>query len=201
MERVIIEDIFDVAEIMHDNAADGHETTFIGLYDDVSELLKSLPICCDDGVDFVRIDLEPVELDGYDKEYYVSINEDMELWCCKAYDYNNECYLFDETDIVLIADDSNSKIIEYVDYNEIIEVGYEIDEPECNGDCENCNIGNENGHEVITRVATDEDGKLRGFEKSWETKEDGLTYHSTYSFYSNNQEMLKSMLENFKIKY
>ena len=156
---------------------------------------------CDDGIDFIRIDLEPVELDWYEKEYYVSLNKDMELWCCKAYDYDHECYLFDETDIVLIADDCNSKIIERIDYDKIIEIGYEDDEPECDGDCENCKIGEPDRHEVITRVAKDESGKLRGFEKSWETKEDGMTYHSTYSFYSSNQEMLKDMLENFKIKY
>ena len=201
MERIIIEDIYDVAEMMYGNATDGNETTFIGLYDDVAELLKVLPICCDNGIDFIRIDLEPVELDGYEKEYYVSLNEDMELWCCKAYDYERECYLFDETDIVLIADDCNSKLIERVDYNKIFEVGYEFDEPECNGDCENCHIGESDRHEVVTRVATDDTGKLRGFEKSWETKEDGMTYRSTYSFYSSDQEMLKNMLENFKIKY
>lgn len=200
MDRIIIEDIYDVAEMMYNNATDGNETTFIGLYDDVAELLRVLPICCDDCIDFIRIDLEPVELDGYEKEYYVSLNEDMELWCCKAYDYERECYLFDETDIVLIADDCNSKIIERVDYNKIFEIGYEVDEPECNGDCENCHVGESDRHEVVTRVATDDTGKLRGFEKSWETKEDGMTYHSTYSFYSSDEKLIKDILENFNIK-
>lgn len=193
MERIIIEDIYDVAEMMYNNATDGNEATFIGLYDDVAELLRVLPICCDGGIDFIRIDLEPVELDGYEKEYYVSLNKDMELWCCKAYDYERECYLFDETDIVLIADDCNSKIIERVDYDSIFEIGYNFDEQGYEDETSR--------HEVITRVATDETGKLRGFEKSWETKEDGMTYHHTYSFYSSDQEMLKNMLENFNIKY
>jgi hypothetical protein len=190
MERIIIEDIYDVAEMMYGNATDGNETTFIGLYDDVAEVLRVLPICCDDGIDFIRIDLEPVELDGYDREYYVSLNEDMELWCCKAYDYEHECYLFDETDVLYIADDCNSKILERIDYEHAVEVTYEDDEPECDKD-----------HVEETRVAVDDNGVVRGFEKSWTSHENGMTYKTTYTHYSNNQDMLKQLMENFNIKY
>jgi len=201
MDRIVIEDVYDVAEIMIDEIREGHETTFIGLYDDVSEIIKDLVICSDYEVNIERIDLEPVEFDGYDKEYYVSLTKNMKLWCEKAYHSEHECYLFDETDVVFIADDCNSKILDRVDCNRIYEVGCEFDEPECDGDCENCHLGELDRHEVITRVATDDNGKLRGFEKSWETKEDGMTYHGTYSFFSSDEKMLKDMLDNFKIKY
>ena len=191
MEKIVIEDIYDVVELVYDNAASGHEATFIGLRDDVSAFLKELILYGYDDISLVRIDLEPEELDGYDKEYYVSLNKDMELWCCKAYDYEHECYLYDETDVVLIADDCNSKIIERIDCDSIREVGYDVDEPECE----------EKNHSEETRVAVDDNGIVRGFEKIWTSQENGMTYKTTYTHYSNNQDMLKQLMENFNIKY
>lgn len=197
MERIVIEDIFDVADMMYDLAIDdGLHSTFVGKYEDVVALIKDLAV-------FEEINFEIIEVNpycDYDKEYYVTLGaEDMSLAVEKAY-YNNT-YLIHETDVLLIADDCNSKILERIDYDTVFEIGYEVDEPECDGDCENCHLGEPDTHEVITRVATDDNGKLRGFEKSWETKEDGMTYHSTYQFYSSDEKMLKDMLENFKIKY
>ena len=201
MERIEIDEIFDVAEFMYNLAAkDGQHVTFVGKYEDVIEVVKDLAVF---DVVFDRIDIEPVELQGYDKEYYVDLEPDTHLWVEKAYSYENNVYLINETDVLLLADDCNSKaILERVDYDEAAEIGYDLDiHVLCDGDCENCHKNEPNRHEVITRVATDDNGKLRGFEKSWETKEDGMTYNSTYSFYSSDENMLKDMLENFKIKY
>ena len=197
MERIVIEDIFDVAEMMYDVASGGEQATFVGLYEDVIGIVKELVTL--DKVYIDRIDIEPFELDGYDREYYVDLSPEMGLWVEKAYDFNTCVYYYNETDVLLIADDCNSKILDRIDYGHAVEVGYDIEE--CDGDCENCHLGEPDRHEVITRVATDDNGRLRGFEKSWETKEDGMTYHSTYSFFSSDEKMLKDMLDNFKIKY
>lgn len=204
MKRILIDDMFEVAELMYDVALDSHGryATFVGLYEDVIELVKNLMTY--EEVFIERIDLEPEFLDGYDKEYYVELDSEMGLWVEKAYGFEHEIYMYNETDVLFIADDCNSKILDRIDYNDAYEVGYDIDE--CDGNCEccSCNQDEQNhdgNHEVITRVATDDNGKLRGFEKSWETHEDGLHYHSTYSYYSNDEDMLKNMLENFSIKY
>ena len=200
MERIIIEDIFDVAEMMYEFAMDdGLHSTFVGNYEDVVLLVKELALF--EETVFDRIDVEPVELQGYDREYYVDVDADMHVWVEKAYSYDHDIYMMNETEVLLVADNCNSKILERVDYDTAFEVGYEDEEPECNGDCENCHVGEPDRHEVITRVATDDNGKLRGFEKSWETKEDGMTYHSTYSFFSSDEKMLKDMLKNFNIEY
>ena len=194
MERIIIEDIFDIAEMMYGNAIDGLHTTFVGFYEDAIALVKDLATFED--ISFETIEINPYY--DYDKEYYVTLDaEDMTLTAERA--YCNEVYLIHEADVLLVADDCNSKILERIDYDTVFEVGYEDDE--CDGDCENCHLDEPDRHEVVTRVATDESGKLRGFEKSWETKEDGMTYHSTYSFFSSNEKMLRDMLDNFKIKY
>ncbi len=198
MERIVIEDIFDVAMMMYDRATDGEQVTFVGLYEDIIRLTKDLMVFDEVVIDY--IDIEPEIISGYKREYCVTLNPNMDLQVERAYDFNNEAYYYHETDVLLIADDCNSKIIERVDYNTSYEIGYELDD-ECDGDCENCHLGEPDRHEVITRVATDDSGKLRGFEKSWETKEDGMTYYSTYSFFSSDEKMLKDMLNNFNIKY
>ena len=195
MERIIIEDIFEVAELMYDTASDGKDTTFVGLYEDVVELIKDLAIF--DDVFIERIDVEPDFLRGYEKEFYVELDTEMRLWVEKAYNLDNEVYMYNETEILFVADDCNSKILDRVDYQDAYEISYGVDE--CTGNCECCDCND--SHEVVTRVATDDDGKLRGFEKSWNTFEDGLHYQSTYSFFSSNEDMLKNMLNNFDIKY
>lgn len=197
MERLKIEDIFDLASLMYVQACEGDEVEFVGKYDDVQELIGTLSLMED--VVFDRIELEPIELNGYDREYYVDLDTDLHVWIEKAYSCDHEAYLISETDVLYIADDCNSKILDRIDYEHAVEVTYEDDEPEC--DCERCHLGETDKHEVITRVATDDTGKLRGFEKSWSTNEDGLHYHTTYSFFSDNEKMLKDMLDNFKIKY
>lgn len=197
MEKFKIDSMKDVAISMLDDMSEDINSEFIGFYEDVNELMVEL-LKCDD-VYPESIELCPEYINGYDKEYTLTLCEGGELWVEPT--WANGMYLYDETDVLYIADDcNNSKILEKIDYSHAYEVGYNF-EDECDGDCENCHLGEPDRHEVITRVTTDDDGRLRGFEKSWKTKEDGMTYHSTYSFYSSNQKMLKDMLDNFKIKY
>ena len=87
---------------------------------------------------------------------------------------------------------------------DVFEVSYDLDdeECECDGNCECCRCSEEDdNHEVVTRVAVDKDGTIRGFEKSWSTHADGLYYHNTYTHYSNNTDMLKQIMDGLNIKY
>ena len=200
MKRVLIEDISNIAEIMYNNANTGKSVGFVGLYEDVTLLIKELFATYDE-INICEIDIESVEIDGYDKEYLITLDDDMDIWCEKAYREKYNGYFTICDDIVLVADDCNSGILKHIETDEVYEVGYDTeDDCDCIGGCEHC-CDNTDNCEVITRVATDDDGKLRGFEKSWETHEDGLHYHSTYSFYSSDEKILKDMLDNFKIKY
>ena len=200
MKRFLVNDLSEVAYMMYNAVTeDGIEdVVFVGLYDDAVAVMKTL-LMFDDTIPY-HVTVKPECFEGYDKEYYVTLRDDMNIWCEKAYDMDDECYLMDDTECVFIADDCNSAILKEINCNEnnMYEVAY-VDDEECNGNCECCEC-NDN-HEVITRVATDDKGRLKGFEKSWESHEDGLHYHSTYSFYSSNQDMLKEMLSNFDIKY
>ena len=199
MKKVVIEDMIDVAQIMYDQVINGKEVGFVGFYEDAIQLIKELLRMEEPNIHNVNI--ANIEFDGYDKEYLVSLDGDMNIWCEKAYREKYNGYFTICDDCVLVADDCNSEILKHIESEVVYEVGYDLeDECDCEGNCEHCCEEAENC-EIITRVATDDEGKLRGFEKSWETHEDGLHYYSTYSFYSNNEDMLKNMLDNFKVKY
>lgn len=204
MNRLLIEDMIDVAKAMYDMIKNGCEDIcFIGKYDDAAMLIKELLMVYDE-THIQQVSIESIDWDGYDKEYIVTLDHDFNVWCEKAYQEEHKRYLIIGENCVLIADDCNSKILDNIESDVIYEVGYDIDEDEagCDENCENCKCHNVlNNHEEVTRVAVDSDGKLKGFEKSWESNKDGLTYKTFYSYYSNNESMLKNMLENFNIKY
>lgn len=199
MKRFKIEDLFEVADAMYSGIVDNglDDVVFVGHYGDVIWILKHL-ISFDETIP-CHIDIEDIGLGGYDKEYYITLDADMQVWCEQAYDYENDCYLYSETERLYIADDCNSKLLGFIETreDEIYEVTYGLDNNEPEKDCPE-----KDSHGVLTRVATDKNGRLKGFEKIWDTfDEDGLNYHSTYSFFSSNEDMLKNMLNNFGIKY
>ena len=193
MKRILIEDMIDICNIMYNKIEDGYESVaFVGMYDDAKELIREL-LLTNDNAFITLADIEPEAF--YPKEYIVSLDNQMNIWCEKAYDYEDECYNWIEEDCTFVADDCNSAVLKVIDSKEVYEVGYDLGD-ECMCDC--CKAENQ---EIVTRVATDDEGNLRGFEKTWTTKSDGMNYHTTYSFYSNNESMLKDMLDNFDIKF
>ena len=211
MKKLKVEDLGEIACCMYDSIVDDglSDTTFVGYYEDAVCIIKNL-LMFDDVIPY-NIELNPFEINGYDKEYYVSLDSDLNIWCIKAYHSEHSCYLYDETKRLFIADDCNSAILNEIgcDEDNMYEVSYDLgneeSEYECDGNCACCKFAekddSDDKHEVVTRVAVDNDGVIRGFEKTWETKEGNMTYHSTYTHYSNNTELLKQLMENFDINF
>jgi len=205
MKRFLIYDISDVTELMYREVQSGcSDVSFIGLYDDAVKVIKELMFY--DGVYPYQILIEPEEWDGYDKEYLVTLDSDLCVWCEKV--CREHGYIEIETDCALIADDCSSVLLKkiFCDDEKMYEVSYDLDYEEesnceCDGNCECCCFAkNDDEHEVVTRVTTDKNGKVMGFEKAWDTKDGNMNYHTTYSFYSNNENMLKDLLKDFNIK-
>lgn len=205
MRRFLVNYLSDIAHAMYDSITDDklNEVMFVGHYEDIVMVFKELLIF-DDTVPY-HIKMTSEDLNGYDKEYCIILDNDMNIWCEPAYITKENSYLYLFTERLFIADDCNSAILKNVecDNDDIYEVSYDLDhECECDGKCEHCHCSEkDDNHEEITHVAVDKNGTIRGFEKSWSIHEDGMDYHSTYSFYSSNEDMLKNMLENFSIKY
>lgn len=208
MERIFIEDMSEIAAIMHGKILDGYEDVdFIGKYEDavwlIKELLKLFPVSA------YQIQINPVEWDGYDREYLVSLDAEMNLWCQKAYQEKYERYVDLPADCTFVADDCNSSVLEAIECDEVYEVGFDLDdefEDECDGDCEHCHLNdeidhNKDDHYELTRVAVDDEGVVRGFEKSWTTHEGNMTYRSTYTHYSNDENLIKKLMDEFNVKH
>ena len=196
MKRFKIDGLYEVADAMYSDIVDNgfDEVGFVGYYDDVSIVLKNLLTFDETAPCFINM-VDP-EYDDYEKEYSIILDSDMNIWCEKA--YMDDRYLMVTTDRLYIADDCDPALLERVENDkcEIYEVTYGLN----NNEPEKSRM--ESGsHEVLTRVTTNESGKLRGFEKSWETHEDGFNYKTSYSFFSSNEDMLKDMLKNFDIKF
>lgn len=221
MKRFIIEDLYNIAEAMYNEIVDSHrnEVMFVGFYEDAISVIKELMMF--DEVMPYSIEIEPEELDWYDKEYYVTLDNNLELWVQPAYHVDNEIYYGSETDVLFIADDCNSAILRRIKAEEVIEVtygldGYDFEDEECNSCCGECSCHMEHTSEcedeecdehlspcdssMTTRVAVDEEGRIRGFEKTWESEANGMRYFSSYTHYSNDQDMLRKLMDNFDIK-
>ena len=206
MKKFLVNYLSDVAYAMYDSIADDklEDVMFVGHYEDIIMVLKELLIFDETVPHHIRMTSE--DLDGYDKEYCIILDNEMNIWCEPAYVVEEEGYLPLFADRLFIADDCNSILLKSIRYNkkDVFEVSYDLDdeECECDGNCECCRCSEEDdNHEVVTRVVVDKDGTIRGFEKSWSTHEDGMYYHNTYTHYSNNSDMLKQIMDVFNIKY
>ena len=200
MKRFIIEDMSDVAVAMYDEIADNkkEDVTFVGFYDDAIALIKEL-IMYEEVMPY-DIEISDIEICGYEKEYYVTLDEDYNVWCQPAYS-KKHTYLSSVTDVLFIMNNCNSSILNVINAEETIEVAFYCDEEcedECCGEC--CCHSEPSDNSVTTRVAVDEDGNIRGFEKTWHTHENGMSYFSKYEHYTNDQELLRKLMDNFDIK-
>ena len=146
-------------------------------YDDAIEVIKELMMF--DEVMPYDIEIEPEEMDWYNKEYYVTLDDNFKLWVQPAYlvKEDGSVYYQSVTDVLFIADDCNSAILNRIDSEEVLEVTYDLDEDdfevesECHDCCGECcchNDSNENttDNSVKTRVAVDNSGRIYGFEKT-----------------------------------
>jgi len=115
-----------VANEIIDSGKDFTSTTIVAngeLTQDLIRLLLSTTMEDDD--DFVfhmgMVDFNSIE---YGKEYYISINNDYEVWCEPAYHYDKECYYNDKTDRAYIYEDCSYKILSKIESDNITIFGF-----------------------------------------------------------------------------
>lgn len=111
MERSIFRDCSELSEFMIDRAQDGYYVVAALYYKEAKELLRELLLYED--VDTELIEIEPVENNGYDKEYYIALTDDMIVNVERAYKYGR--YLQTDADLLLVDSEANSKIIAELD--------------------------------------------------------------------------------------
>lgn len=195
MEKITFYDIQSVADEMEDLYNDG--VFMVGVvckYDIARELIADL---CMTNLNVGVINLYALE--DYDKEYQVSVYDDA-IHCTPLYathdrGYDNEGYLFTSATIMYIHQDCNSKLLQCIEADEIYEIGIEeIDEI----DDEEDTLPSGPSYINVKRTG---DGTPQGFTKSWATSDDNGTFYShTYSFYSEDLELLRDMAHECGVK-
>ena len=227
MRRLFFEDVHELSNKMIHDVLRGSECVSAVCHYELATALLSELIQSD--IPIGQIDISDYEWSGYDREYMVTIM-DGNVYCNQAYGrkvdgYSKDEYIESSSDIVYVHQDCNSKILKYIDCDEIYEFSiYDVDDFDdfdynC-FDCghENCSCDgfcldedNDNGDEEddgtisycsdSSTVSKDKNGKPTGFTRSWSiTDEDGIYQSTTYSYYCSDIDMLRKAAKNFDVE-
>ncbi|MDO5398772.1 MAG: hypothetical protein Q4G33_12670 [bacterium] len=107
MEILFFNNYKEIGEYMYNKAIFGHNITAALFFDDAVGLIRYLLQY--DNIDIGGIDIAAMEYNGYSKEYYVTLSEDLTLDVEEAWHIDK--YLMAEPDIMLIDGDASSAII------------------------------------------------------------------------------------------
>ena len=209
MKRIIFENVHELsAEMLHDALNFSDCVSAVCHYELATTLLSEL---IQSEVQIGQIDLTN-EWTGYDKEYFVYIVDGC-VSCEPAFrsvrDGGHDKYLEMGADIMYIHQDCNSKVLKYIDCDKIFEFAVEeldgIDEDEmcCSGcaDCEDADDEITTHHSNSVTVSRDKFGTPTGFTKSWfRDNGDGVSQYSSYSYYCNDEDILRDMARDLDIE-
>lgn len=209
MKRIIFEDVHELsAEMLHDALNFSDCVSAVCHYEIATTLLSEL---IQSEVPIGQIDLTN-EWTGYDKEYFVYIVDGC-VSCEPAFrsvhDGGHDKYLEMGADIMYVHQDCNSKVLKYIDCDKIFEFAVEeldgIDEDEmcCSGcaDCEDTDDEITTHHSNSVTVSRDKFGTPTGFTKSWfRDNGDGVSQYSSYSYYCNDEDMLRDLAQDLGVE-
>lgn len=146
MRRKIFDSYEELSDYMVDMAQNGLYTVAVLFYEDAIKLLRELMLYTE--VDVESLEIMPPEHEGYEKEYYISIADDMIVSVEPA--YVGDKYLDAEADLTLIDGEASSTILKHIPDNKCREIyifedlddrdkddSYDYDEDCCN-DCDEC---------------------------------------------------------------
>lgn len=205
MKRIVFEDVHELsAEMLHDALNFAECVSVVCHYDLVTLLIEEL---IKSDIQIGQIDLTN-EWTGYDREYFVYIVDGC-VFCEPAFrnvkDGGHDCYLEMGADIMYVHQDCNSKLLKSIDCATIFEFTVEeFDESNEIDDSEECSDDNDDiitHHSDSVTVSRDKFGIPTGFTKSWSRDNgDGVTQYSSYTYYCNNEDMLRSLAKDLNIE-
>ena len=214
MRRMIFEDVHELATVMLYDALNLSDCVSAICHYEMATALLSEIIQAD--VPIGQIDISDYEWSGYDKEYAVTLM-DGNVYCnplfgMKKKGYSRDGYLGSYADIAYIHQDCNSKLLGRLEYDkayefavmELDEIDDYEDDYECSY-CDHCDISDDDGpssyHSESVVVHHDKIGTPTGFTKNWNRDNGkGITQYSSYSYYCNNEDVLRSLAKDLNIK-
>lgn len=214
MKRIIFENVHELSvEMLHDALNFSDCVSAVCHYEIATALLSEL---IQSGVQIGQIDISDYEWSGYDKEYAVTLM-DGNVYCSplfgmKKKGYSRDGYLGSYADIAYIHQNCNSKLLGRLEYDKAYEFAVmeldEIDDYEDDYEyscCDHCDISDDDGsssyHSESVVVHHDKIGTPTGFTKNWNRDNGkGITQYSSYSYYCNNEDMLRSLAKDLDIE-
>ena len=203
MKRIIFENVHELsAEMLHDALNFSDCVSAVCHYEIATALLSEL---IQSEVQIGQIDLTN-EWTGYDKEYFVYIVNGC-VSCEPAFrsvsDGGHDKYLEMGADIMYVHQDCNSKILKYIDCDKIFEFAVEdfddINDYEEEYSDDSDDIVTQHSDHVT--VSKDRFGNPIGFSKSWFRDDgDGISQYSSYSYYCNDRDRLRSLARDLDIE-
>lgn len=136
------------------------------------------------------------EIDGYADEYILTVDSKGQIWVQEAkYDTG---YITTDDAVIYIHSDCSSSFVGKNKDAHMIEFDFSDPEKENIADATEKTVDTDKYHSIISKS---KDGCVNGFSSSWlDRNEYGSTY-SSYSYYSNNEEEVKQVMDSFGIKY
>lgn len=204
MKRLVFEDVHELSvEMLHDALNFSDCVSAVCHYEIATALLSEL---IQSEVPIGQIDISDYEWSGYTKEYVVSLM-DGNVYCNPAYvtekrGYSHDTYLETYADIMYVHQDCNSMVLKYIDCDRIFE--FSVEEFDESDDCEEECLDNSDNitthHSDSVTVSRDKFGNPTGFSKSWFRDDgDGISQYSSYSYYCNDRDRLRSLARDLDI--
>ena len=203
MERILFNDTCDIASKMMEKLRNGADSvSAICFYELASSIAEDL---IRNGCKLDFADICDYSYNHYDREYSVTVsigyegNSDGYLSISPIYGKSDEGegYLIRYSDVMYVHQDCNSKLLKYMDAEEMYE--FAID-----GLDEDDTVEDDDFHTQLseyTNVSKKADGTPTGFSKSWHSVDkNGSTTYTSYSFMSDNRKMLKTMMDVFEVE-
>lgn len=210
MRNLKVMDIEEIADFMMNKIISGRNSiTFACSYEDAAIVLKGL-LEFEDTIPF-HICLEPSNYDGYYREFLLTLDDDFNVWCFKAYreDANKYWNLTGCNSVVLFDSMCNKELVNsiagdvdcYIIYPSLEEIPTEEYYKGINSVLDDNDLVEEsNSNSEYTHISRTKDGKLAGFSKSWSnTDENGFSYYSSFSHYGSNEESVKKIARDFGV--
>ena len=146
------------------------------------------------------INVRRVDIELEDLEYMLSVDDDGDLVVQPVADFKDKYFSSMETVYISMDGDVSQDVIDNCidrDVNVIL-FGYEED---C--DCDECQCActdKDTDDSESTHISRDKHGNPLGFSKTWSTVRDGVHCYSSYSHYSSDVDMLRSIASDFGVR-
>ena len=194
------EDVEDIVDYMIDEVEEEKPISVVADRDMILDIMREMLEYNAISIDICSI--EPIE--EYDKEYALTLfmdcrDDSLSFSVENIYNYEKDMY-FAVDGHVLFHEDVNSKALIDMQNNKYADITHDwftIGEEEC--DCCECACKDTDDSES-THISRDKDGNPMGFSKTWSTVKDGVHCYSSYSHYSSDVDMLRSIASDFGVR-